>query len=153
MTSLKGNREPMKLFSYLRGRKNTFTGTARHTTQVMTASSYGTAFFGVHFREQKAWVRIYTNDISLAESITFQPPDEVVSIDFQESIKEGQQTWHRLLRAKPENNDGDRPAPTTKGTCWDVSSERDVIRLAFIIRRRRYSRHKSKFLRAHQNTS
>ncbi|MFU0872717.1 hypothetical protein [Kluyvera sichuanensis] len=102
----------MKLFSFLKGRKNTFTGTVHRTAHVMTASSNGTAFFGVLFREQKEWVRVYTNDLSLAESIAFLPPDEVVSIDVQGSFREGKQTWHRLTRVtrvdRLSNNNKDR---------------------------------------------
>lgn len=94
----------MKLFSFLKGRKNTFTGTVHRTAHVMTASSNGTAFFGVLFREQKEWVRVYTNDLSLAESIAFLPPDEVVSIDVQGSFREGKQTWHRLTRVIREDH-------------------------------------------------
>lgn len=66
----------------------------------MTSSSNGTAFFGVLFREQKEWVRVYTNDLSLAEAVAFLLPDQVVSIDVRGSFSEGsqRQTWHRLER-------------------------------------------------------
>lgn len=102
----------MKLFSFLKGRKNTFAGTVQRSAHVMTASSNGTAFFGVLFREQKEWVRVYTNDLSLAESIAFLPPDEIVCIDVQGSFREGKQTWHRLIKVTRvdhlSNNNKDR---------------------------------------------
>jgi len=88
----------MGLFSFLRGRKNVFTETVQRTAHVMTSSSNGTAFFGVLFRGQDEWMRVYTNELPLAEHIAFMLPDEVVRIETQGTFKEDQSVWHRLVR-------------------------------------------------------
>jgi len=41
------------------------------TAHVMTRSSNGIAFFGVMFRGQDEWLRVYTKDLTLAEHIAF----------------------------------------------------------------------------------
>ncbi len=92
----------MELFSFMRGRKSIFTGTVQRTAHVMTASSNGIAFFGVLFQEGDGWLRVYTNDLTLAESIAFLQTDEVVSIEVRGSFKEEQRTWHRLVSVKTE---------------------------------------------------
>mgnify|MGYP004716897669 CR=1 FL=1 len=88
----------MGFLSRLRGKKSTFTGTVARTAPVMTSSSNGTAFFGVRFREQKEWLRVYTNDLALAEDIAFLAPGEAVRIDVRGSFRaeKSQQTWYRL---------------------------------------------------------
>ncbi|NIG46409.1 hypothetical protein F3J31_21675 [Enterobacter sp. Acro-832] len=89
----------MGLFSFLRGRKSTFTGTVQRTAHVMTASANGNAFFGVLLGEE--WLRVYTNTLSLAESIAFLRSGDVVSIVVQGSFKEDGRTWYRLISVKP----------------------------------------------------
>ncbi len=88
----------MGLLSALRGKKIIFSGTVKRTAHVMTSSSNGNAFFGVLFQEHEEWVRVYTNDLCLAESVAFLLPGQVVSIDVRGSFREGRhrQTWHRL---------------------------------------------------------
>lgn len=88
----------MGFLSRLRGPKSTFQGTVQRTAHVMTSSSNGTAFFGVLLQEQEAWVRVYTTDLSLAETIAFLLPGQVVRIDVRGSFTEGKnrQMWHRL---------------------------------------------------------
>ncbi|WP_312629575.1 phage tail protein [Scandinavium sp.] len=90
----------MGLFSFLRGRKNTFTGTVQRTASVMTASANGNAFFGILLGEE--WLRVYTNTLSLAEAVAFLQPGDVVSIEVQGSFKEDQRTWYRLVSVKAE---------------------------------------------------
>lgn len=88
----------MGFLSRLRSKKSSFSGTVERTAHVMTSSSNGTAFFGVRFRGQEEWIRVYTNDLSLAEAVAFLLPDQVVRIDVRGSFSEGRhrQTWHRL---------------------------------------------------------
>ncbi len=90
----------MELFSFLRGRKSTFTGTVQRTAHVMTASANGNAFYGVLLGAE--WLRVYTNSLSLAEAVAFLQPGDVVRIDVQGSFKEERRTWYRLVSVKVE---------------------------------------------------
>lgn len=92
----------MNPFSFLKGRKKTYTGTVRRTAPVMTAASNGTAFFGVLFHGEPDWLRVYTNDLGLASAVAFLLPDEEVSLEVQGRFRQDQHTWYRLVRVTGE---------------------------------------------------
>lgn len=92
----------MNLFSFLKGRKKTYSGTVRRTAAVMTAASNGTAFFGVLFHGEPEWLRVYTSDLGLASAVAFLLPDEEVSLEVQGRFRQGRHTWYRLVRVTGE---------------------------------------------------
>lgn len=95
----------MGLLDLISGRKSTFTGTVQRTAHVMTSSSDGSAYFGVLFCEEDEWIRVYTNDLTLAASISFLLPGEVASIEVKKGFTEENITWFRLLSVRAADTD------------------------------------------------
>ncbi|TNV16074.1 hypothetical protein FH968_19725 [Buttiauxella sp. B2] len=79
------------------GNKRTFTGTIKQTAHVMTSTSE-VIFFGVLFNEEDGWLRIATNNITLAESVAFLQPGGNVQLTVQGSILQVKSSYHRLVR-------------------------------------------------------
>lgn len=90
----------MGLSDFLSGSKSTYTGTVQCTAHVMSSSSNGTAFFGIRFNERDEWIRVHTNDLTLAASVAFLMPGEVVSIETRGKFKEKDNVWHGLVRVR-----------------------------------------------------
>ena len=79
------------------GRKSTFTGTIKQTAHVMTSTSE-VIFFGVLFTEEDGWLRVATDNITLAESVAFLQPGDNVQLTVQGSIMQVKSSYHRLVR-------------------------------------------------------
>jgi len=78
-------------------RKSTFTGTIKQTAHVMTSTSE-VIFFGVLFNEEDGWLRVATDNITLAESVAFLQPGDSVQLAVQGSILQVKSIYHRLVR-------------------------------------------------------
>jgi len=78
-------------------RKSTFTGTIKQTAHVMTSTSE-VIFFGVLFNEEDGWLRVATDNITLAESVAFLQPGDSVQLAVQGSILQVKSSYHRLVR-------------------------------------------------------
>ncbi|AXU98060.1 hypothetical protein CI789_22935 (plasmid) [Erwinia persicina] len=76
--------------------KSTFSGTIKQTAHVMTSSSE-VIFFGVLFREEGEWLRVATDDITLAESIAFLQPGDNVRIEVKGMTVQVTSRYHRLV--------------------------------------------------------
>lgn len=83
--------------SMMTDKKSTFTGTIKQTAHVMTSTSE-VIFFGVLFMEEEGWLRVATDDITLAESIAFLQPGHSVRIEVKGSITQVKSHYHRLVR-------------------------------------------------------
>jgi len=79
------------------GKKSTFTGTIKQTAHVMTSTSE-VIFLGVLFHEEDGWLRVATDNITLAESVAFLQPGDNVQLSVQGSILQVKSSYHRLVR-------------------------------------------------------
>ncbi len=79
------------------GRKSTFTGTIKQTAHVMTSTSE-VIFLGVLFNEEDEWLRVATDNITLAENVAFLQPGDNVQLAVQGSILQVKSSYHRLVR-------------------------------------------------------
>lgn len=68
----------MGLIDLLSGKNQTFTGRVTRVSHVK--SDNGVAYFGVLLDEETEWLRVLTNDFTLAERVDFLQPDEAVRI-------------------------------------------------------------------------
>jgi len=55
-------------------------------------------FFGVLFNEEDGWLRVATDNITLAESVAFLQPGDSVQLAVQGSILQVKSCYHRLVR-------------------------------------------------------
>lgn len=78
-------------------KKSTFTGTIKQTAHVMTSTAE-VIFFGVLFSAENVWLRVATDNITLAESVAFLQPGDNVQLTVQGSILQVKSSYHRLVR-------------------------------------------------------
>lgn len=69
----------------------------------MTSSSE-VIFLGVLFREEGEWLRVATDDITLAESIAFLQPGDSVRIAVKGSIVQVKSRYHQLVSVDVVSN-------------------------------------------------
>ncbi|QHP82782.1 hypothetical protein EO763_23090 (plasmid) [Pectobacterium odoriferum] len=86
----------MGVMNRMMGVKSVFEGTIIRTAPVMTSVSE-VVFFGVRFSEQEAWIRVATDDITLAECLAFLLPGDRVRLRVQGKIIQVRSTYHRLV--------------------------------------------------------
>ena len=55
-------------------------------------------FFGVLFSAEDGWLRVATDNITLAESVAFLQPGDNVQLTVQGSIMQVKTSYHRLVR-------------------------------------------------------
>ncbi|TPG56792.1 hypothetical protein [Ewingella americana] len=55
-------------------------------------------FLGVLFNEEDEWLRVATDNITLAENVAFLQPGDNVQLAVQGSILQVKSSYHRLVR-------------------------------------------------------
>jgi len=79
------------------GPQTPFTGTIKQTAHVMTSTSE-VIFFGVLFSAENEWLRVATDNITLAESVAFLQPGDNVQLTVQGNILQVKSSYHRLVK-------------------------------------------------------